>query len=621
MQIGRFEKMNKRRKLRIPLRLMLLAGFVLTCIVPMLGFWYWSNHAVLENEFDEVEERHLLLAQNLGAALERYHNDLTSVFDAFAGSLASGDEVGFARPVFEQLRFRHICVFDGESGALTRGFLAETDPCPSVLEAGRRSTFVQMLAQSSERTAMSGAIVLANDETVLYLVQRVGQQIVAGAVRTTYFRELGKRISFGRQGHAAIVDQTGRVLAHPLLDWEQAARDISRVSIVQRMLRGESGVERFYSPALKGDMIAGFTGIPRAGWGVMVPQPVVELEETAARISESGSAVLAIGMCISMLMAFVISGWFARAINAVAAVAQRMSAGDADARVDLETSSGVVLEFAELSESYNDMADRTQEARAKEVSLRVVAEDAAAAKSRFLAVMSHEIRTPMNGLLGTAALLRRTDLNSRQGLYTDTLIESGQGLMQILNDILDFSQIDAGHLAFHNQSLDIVTLVEGVISLMQPAARKNGTTLDAEYQIPRGSRINSDPNRIKQVMLNLIGNAIKFTSDGSILVTVSAAREFERAGFQISVRDTGVGVPPEDRERIFGHFERAGSAVSRAYGGTGLGLAISKRLVEAMGGEIGLRDVNGDGAEFWFTVTECSGLKDERAPTPDAVDQ
>ena len=206
---------------------------------------------------------------------------------------------------------------------------------------------------------------------VIYLVQRRGARLVVGAVYTTYFRELGSRISFGHKGHAAIVDQTGRVLAHPLESWENEARDISGVSAVQRMLRGESGVERFYSPALKGDMIAGFTGIEGPGWGVMVPQPMAEFQETAAQVSSSAKLVLLIGVMAALALAILISGWFARPVNAVASVARRMAGGDISARVGDRLLSQPLSEIRSLGTAFNQMADQIEDAQTEEISARV----------------------------------------------------------------------------------------------------------------------------------------------------------------------------------------------------------------------------------------------------------
>ena len=172
-------------RLRIPLRLMLMAGFILTCGVPMLGFWYWSSTAALEKEFEEVEERHLLIAQNLGAALERYYDDLTVVFDAFAISLTQADRSGYARPVFEKLRFRHVCVFDEVSGTLKFAYLDDVDPCPARLMPERAEMFAELLADSDGATILSAATLTPDGETVLFLVRRIGTMIVAGAVWST----------------------------------------------------------------------------------------------------------------------------------------------------------------------------------------------------------------------------------------------------------------------------------------------------------------------------------------------------------------------------------------------------------------------------------------------------
>lgn len=592
---------------KIPLRAMMVAGFLLACTVPLIGFWWWSHNTVLQNEIEEVKERHLLLARNLGAALERYHDDLHSVFGTFADKMSAGDDLAFAEDLFGKLRFRHICVFDSANGDLVRGYLSWTDKCPSGLSDERLKFFEELAGATDGAVGMSHVMKTPDDQTVLFLVSQTGGNMVVGAVYTTYFRELGKRISFGRLGHAAIVDHTGRVLAHPLVEWEDAAMDISAISAVERMLSGESGVARFYSPALKGDMIAGFTGIPSSGWGVMVPQPIVELEETADGVSVAGRIVLAWSLTLAVLIAILVAGWFSKSINAVAAAARRMSDGDADARVGPELLAQPVLEISELAKSYNDMADRVQNANQQEVALRVTAEEAVAAKSRFLAIMSHEIRTPMNGLLGMAALLRKTGLDDRQAMYADRLIDSGQSLMNILNDVLDFSQIEAGRVELCDEEFDICQTVSSVVALMENEAAKNGTTIETCFREINSGWLSTDRNRIGQVLLNLVGNAIKFTKDGTIHIRVEPMRWASSHGFRIVVKDTGVGVPEDAHTKIFEHFEQVDSSIRRNHGGAGLGLAISKRLVNAMGGEIGISRSAGPGAEFWFTVFDKSG--------------
>ncbi|MEM0989643.1 MAG: ATP-binding protein [Pseudomonadota bacterium] len=586
----------------MPIRLAFLAGFLVTCGAPLIAFWHWSVSAVLENEFEEVHERHLLLARNLGAALERYHDDVTSAFDAFAVRIGDGSDLSFAKDLFIKLEFRHVCVFDWQTGASAGGFMESVASCPNQVPADKGAVFREMLAASPNATVMTPVMKSGDREPLIYLVRRVDDRLVVGALRTTYFRRLGSRISFGRLGHAAIVDQTGHVLAHPLPAWENDARDLSGVSAVQRMLAGESGVEQFYSPALEGDMIAGFAAVPGSGWGVMVPQPVVELEETAQRIGQSAVGVLIVGLLFAIAIATFFTARFTRPINSVARAAKQMSSGDADARVGTDVHAQPFSEMADLGVSFNEMADQIQEAQRAETQLRINAEQAAIAKSQFLAIMSHEIRTPMNGLLGMAALLRSTELSDQQLLFTDKLMESGHSLMRLLNDILDYSQIDAGHLQVVAVPFDLSEIVTSVADLMRLEAESNGTRIDVNMRRIGDTRIVGDQYRVRQVLLNLVGNAVKFTHEGLIDISVERDVLGDQERVMIKVADTGVGIPQDMRESIFHDFVQADSSVSRTKGGAGLGLAISKRLVEALGGQIGFDSAVGVGTTFWFTL-------------------
>ena len=230
------------------------------------------------------------------------------------------------------------------------------------------------------------------------------------------------------------------------------------------------------------------------------------------------------------------------------------------------------------------------------------AENASQAKSMFLANMSHEIRTPMNGVLGMAELLVHTDLNERQRLYADTIHKSGACLLAIINDILDFSKIEAGRLELESIDFDLQSSIEDVASLMASNAHEKELELIVRFQPGINSMVVGDDARIRQVVTNLVGNAIKFTSEGYVLISVTGVEENGVQQIRIEVTDTGIGIPAEKLSTIWGSFEQADLSTTRKFGGTGLGLSISKHLVDAMGGTISVASEPGEGATFWFDL-------------------
>ena len=225
------------------------------------------------------------------------------------------------------------------------------------------------------------------------------------------------------------------------------------------------------------------------------------------------------------------------------------------------------------------------------------------AKSEFLANMSHEIRTPMNAILGFSELTLATELTDKQRDYLQTVTEAARGLLVLINDILDYSRIEAGAVNLASEALDPASLVNGVVATLEEeaAAKRIGLTARVAPDVP--ALVQGDPHRLRQILLNLAGNAVKFTETGGVELRLSRQTDSgTSAGLRFEVADTGMGIPPETQAKLFTRFTQADSSVARKFGGTGLGLAISRSLVQAMGGAIGLTSAPGQGSTFWFTV-------------------
>ncbi|HSO43592.1 MAG TPA: response regulator [Rhodospirillales bacterium] len=294
--------------------------------------------------------------------------------------------------------------------------------------------------------------------------------------------------------------------------------------------------------------------------------------------------------------------------NAMLAEIEKRDAALARNRDELERE--VAVRTAELRAMVEDLA------RARDA-----AEDASRAKSQFLANMSHEIRTPMNGVLGMAELLAGTSLTERQRRFTQTIRSSAEALLSIINDILDFSKIEAGKMELSAAALDLRDLAEDVTEFCAGSAHRKGLEI-ACWLLPELPRaFIGDAGRLRQVLVNLIGNAIKFTTAGEVALRVGVVEE---AGgdsvIEFAVKDTGIGIKPEQLPRIFESFRQADGSTTRRFGGTGLGLTISKQLVELMGGHIQVESTLGQGSTFRFTVRLQRGAEQPQAlATPPSI--
>ncbi len=280
---------------------------------------------------------------------------------------------------------------------------------------------------------------------------------------------------------------------------------------------------------------------------------------------------------------------------------------------------GALAVFVAMRRWRHDAADDAELERLRDeiwelraaAAARDKAEAASLAKSRFLATVSHEIRTPLNGVMGLAQLLAMTRLDAEQASYVEAIADSSRSLAQLIDDILDFSKIEAGKLSFRREPFDLAPLVEGVVELLAPRAFAKGLEI-ASFVAPQAPReMVGDPSRLRQVLVNLVGNAVNFTEKGGVGVRLV----LQDGMLRFDVRDTGPGVADAAREAIFEEFEQGDASATRRHGGTGLGLAISRRLVAQMGGALSLSESSAQGSTFAFTFPAPVGAPDP-APSP-----
>ncbi len=287
-----------------------------------------------------------------------------------------------------------------------------------------------------------------------------------------------------------------------------------------------------------------------------------------------------------------------------------LATGDVIHVVERRTPDGGVVSI------FRDVTRAEREMRAA----KAAAESASEAKTRFLAAMSHEIRTPLNGVLGMNSLLLGTALSAEQRGYAHTVESSGRTLLALIDDILDLSRIEAGRMDLESIDFDVRALVDEVVGTLRPRADDKGLLLRTHVPETTLRRLRGDGNRLRQVLYNLIGNAVKFTERGHVDVSIMTGElAGQRLGLRVVVRDTGVGIPPDAMPRLFERFAQADGSMARRYGGSGLGLAISREIVDLMGGQIAVDSTPGQGSSFTVTIAFERGADTAPAPAPAAV--
>ena len=554
-----------------------MALFVLLSLTPLVLLTY-SSIGLSERAVRREVDTQLRSTSDMSAAfLEQHMADLAELVESYAerpsitAALADGNPANFDSARIQlhlsQLQHSRAEIYGAFLTDLSGRLTDVVPPTPEIVGKdfsfrdwykGISSTGRPYVSEAYETQIAGRPLVVAVGTYVR--ASPVGGEpgrplaILAVTYRLDALQRFARKVTGLRGAGLTLTDQRGTVLAGP----EGAPRGlVSRRDdrAVAAALKGRSG--RLTEPGPSGDELVSYRPLQGTGWTATLRLPA---RTALAGVRSLRSTVLLVA---SVLGVALVAGLFLMA---------RSDRRRRQAEAELEAARDQAMEGSRL-------------------------------KSEFVANMSHEVRTPINGVLGSAALLMDTSLDREQREYADMIRRSGESLLTVIDDILDFSKVEAGKLELEQVEFELRPLVEDAAEMVSGRAHAKGLELACLLPASVPPALKGDPNRLRQVLLNLLSNAVKFTEEGEVVVRVAVAEQGEdHVELRFEVSDTGVGIAADEADRLFEAFSQADTSTTRRYGGTGLGLAICSRLVQLMGGSMGVDSEPGRGSTFWFTA-------------------
>ena len=593
--------------------------FIAATTIPLLILWFSLGEIFYKKEVADVSAKHLLIARNVGEALQRYQSDIRSGFDIISRNLIAGNKMENSNDFIANLGFRHFCIADSQSGKVILQAAPASIPCPQKVPAKRMSVF-SALAKSAE-PVFSPVMAGPHKKSLIYILQKFDDKLAIGAVSTDYFIKIGKAVSFGKKGHAAIVDQTGTVLAHPNPAWIASRKNISKVSIVQSMMAGKTGVATFYSPAMKADMIAGYTSIKGTGWGVMIPQPVSELRAAAQAAHDAIFLIIAVCIVIAGLVALLVGRIVLKPLKSMIKIAEDVEHGKQNVLVNVDDSWHVPHEFKDMQKRFNAMATAVSKYQKKQKKERQQAESDSKAKAEYFANLAHELKTPLNSILGFSGVLRQATPGSikphEEYEFLGHIEKSAGHLLSFVNDLLDLNRLDMGAHKMEERQFRLIDPIRFCETTLRKQIENKNISVAIECE-DKDIQLVADERSFNQILINLVGNAVRYSFDnGEVRINTA---QMPDGALKIEIQDHGIGIPEDDLKEVMLPFKRANDPHLSEIHGTGLGLSIVSRLAKLHDIEFTLESEHGFSTTATLIIPKSRVVTEKQVTGEQATD-